>query len=75
MLSGGKPFVGQNAMPALSAQVSKDKEWKNIDPEEKVWMQEGLEKRKAANVGERKPVRVAAVIESFSSRLDTEVCS
>lgn len=67
-------MVGQNAMPALSAQVSKDKEWKHLDPEERAWMKKGLEERKAASTHEHKPVRVAAVVESFSSRLDTEVC-
>lgn len=67
-------MIGQNAMPALSAQVSRDQEWKNLDPLEKVWMQQCMEDRKAAKVSEPKPVRIAAVVEGFSSRLDTEVC-
>lgn len=70
---GGTPLVGRDGMPALSIQVSKDKEWQNLDPEEKAWMQKGLQERKAMNSSAHKPVHINTVIENFSSRLDTEV--
>lgn len=58
----------------LSKQISKEKEWKDLDPEEKAWMKDGLQARKDAKVGENKVVRMNPIIESFSTRLDTEVC-
>lgn len=60
-------------MPALATEVSKEKEWRTLDPEEKEWLLKGVQERKNAKGPVHQPVDANAVVESFSSNLNTEV--
>lgn len=72
-LAEGSPLAGQDAMPGLAKAAASGREWQSLLDEEKEWILKGMKDRKDAKSKEQKPVQLNAVIECFSSSLDTDV--